>query len=104
MNSIYGLNKLPTFRWGNSIIQNSITMSGRRMITEYNKFINHQLNQISNKIEVELKENGYSIKYNNQTEDFNNINPYNYNEGIKGKLFKKDEVKRKLFKWEGETI
>lgn len=104
MNSIYGLNKLPTFRWGNSIIQNSITMSGRRMITEYNKFINHQLNQISNKIEVELKENGYSIKYNNQTEDFNNINPYTYNEGIKGKLFKKDEVKRKLFKWEGETI
>ena len=41
---------------------------------------------------------------NNTVGGFNNINPYTYNEGIKGKLFKKDEVKRKLFKWEGETI
>ena len=104
MNSIYGLNSLPTFRWGNSIIQNSITMSGRRMITEYSNYINKQLNQIGNQIEVELKQNGYSIRYNNQTENIIDIKPYKLEEGIKGKLFNKDEIKRKLFKWEKETI
>ena len=104
MNSIYGLNNLPTFRWGNSIIQNSITMSGRRMITEYSNYINKQLNQIGNQIEVELKQNGYSMRYNNQTENIIDIKPYKFKEGIKGKLFKKDEIKRKLFKWEKETI
>ena len=104
MNSIYGLNNLPTFRWGNSIIQNSITMSGRRMITEYSNYINKQLNQIGNQIEIELKQNGYSVRYNNQTENVIDIKPYKFKEGIKGKLFKKDEIKRKLFKWEKETI
>ena len=104
MNSIYGLNNLPTFRWGNSIIQNSITMSGRRMITEYSNYINKQLNQIGNQIEIELKQNGYSMRYNNQTENVIDIKPYKFKEGIKGKLFKKDEIKRKLFKWEKETI
>lgn len=104
MNSIYGLNKNKSFRWGNSIIQNSITMSGRRLITEYSKFINQQLNQIKNQIDIDINSDGYSINIDNQIEKVNQLKSYTYKEGIKGKLFKKDEVSRKLFKWEGETI
>ena len=104
MNSIYGLNKNKSFRWGNSIIQNSITMSGRRLITEYSKFINQQLNQIKNQIDINVNSDGYSINIDNQIEKVNELKSYTYKEGIKGKLFKKDEVSRKLFKWEGETI
>ena len=44
------------------------------------------------------------MRYNNQTENVIDIKPYKFKEGIKGKLFKKDEIKRKLFKWEKETI
>ena len=46
MNSIYGCNNVGSFRWGNSIIANSITMSGRRIITESAKFINREINKV----------------------------------------------------------
>lgn len=46
MNSIYGCNTLKSFRWGNTIIANSITMSGRRIITESAKFGNKIMNQM----------------------------------------------------------
>ena len=46
MNSIYGCNDNVSFRWGNSIIANTITMSGRRIITESAKFINGEINKV----------------------------------------------------------
>lgn len=46
MNSVYGCNMLKSFRWGNSIIGNSITMTGRRLITESGRYINGCINDI----------------------------------------------------------
>ena len=48
MNSIYGCNNVSSFRWGNSIIMNSITMSGRRIITNSSKVINKHMNMVLN--------------------------------------------------------
>ena len=55
MNSIYGCNTLLSFRWGNTIIANSITMSGRRVIIESAKFANTYLNKVlRNEVKLDL--------------------------------------------------
>ncbi len=53
LNSLYGATALGSFRYGNVILSESITLTGQRIIQESALFANRHMNQVMNdKIEL----------------------------------------------------
>ena len=49
LNSVYGATALPTFRYGNVVLSEAITLSGQRIIQESALCVNRHINQLLDK-------------------------------------------------------
>ena len=57
LNSLYGATALPSFRYGNVILSEAITLTGQRIIQESALCVNRHMNKvIRNKIKLEIME------------------------------------------------